>query len=81
MILDLHNYVCVLCPIGTFSFESRTDEVSRCESLFHTSCTDGNVLLPFMNHSFEEVSQNNPISGSVIMHAIQTVDDNVSSEI
>ncbi|XP_067049260.1 uncharacterized protein [Acropora muricata] len=50
-----------LLPIGldgasTCSFDSRTDEVSRCESLLRATCTNNDTsLLPFLIHTFEEV--------------------------
>ena len=56
------NYILCRVETSTCSFDSRTDEVSRCESLLRATCTNTDTsLLPFLIHTFEEVTQNNPI--------------------
>ncbi|KAK2564720.1 hypothetical protein P5673_011400 [Acropora cervicornis] len=56
------NLVTQSIGTSTCSFDSRTDEVSRFESLLRATCTNSDTsLLPFLIHTFEEVTQGNPI--------------------
>ena len=65
----------ILCHVGTStcSFDSRTDEVSRFKSLLRATCTDSDTsLLPFLIHTFEEVTQGKSHSIAIKPHHIIT---------